>query len=302
MARFACKRFFSIGLSGLGLAMLLVACRFSAPWRARQTAASQAAVYQNIVYLDAPDADPKLNALDIYVPAGATNAPVLIFVHGGAWTLGDKSGVGSKPEAFNAAGYVFVSVNYRLAPEVQHPVYVQDVAAAIAWVYHHIASYGGDPERIFLLGHSAGAQLVALVATDETRLQVYGLDLGVIKGVVPLDGAGYDIPNRIHSSGSGIVEEAYQEAFGTDPAVWMDASPVYHVAAGKNIPPFLLIYAGEREDAVIQAETLAAALENAGVSVELFHAADKTHATVNQDLAEGDYVFEKIIEFYASLQ
>ncbi|MBU4225226.1 MAG: alpha/beta hydrolase, partial [Chloroflexi bacterium] len=151
------------------------------------------------------------------------------------------------------------------------------------------------------LGHSAGAHLVALVATDELRLQAYGLDLSIIKGVIPLDGAGYDIPNRIDSPFRG-VEETYEQAFGNDPQVWADASPLYHVEAGKSIPPFLLIYAGAREEAQTQAEALAQALQNAGVSAELFHAPDKNHLTVNRDLAEGDYVFEKMIEFFASLQ
>jgi len=302
MALLTRKRLFSISFPILILAMLLISCRFSTRQQVDSTPAPQGqAVYRDIVYLDAPDADPKLNALDIYLPVGASNAPVLVFVHGGGWTQGDKSAVDSKPEAFNASGYVFVSINYRLAPAVQHPVYVQDVAAAIAWAYNHIASYGGNPQQIFLLGHSAGAQLVALAATDETRLQAYGLDLSVIKGVVPLDGAGYDIPTRINSPNRG-VEEAYEEAFGTDPAVWADASPLYHVAAGKNIPPFLLIYAGTREEARTQAEALAAALEEAGVNAVLFHVPEKNHMTVNRGLAEGDYVFEKIVDFFASLK
>jgi len=279
----------------------ILACRFSAPRTAEPTlTAQQAAIYRDIVYLEDPDADAKLNALDVYVPAGASNAPVLVYVHGGGWTTGDKSEVGSKAQAFNDAGYVFVSVNYRLSPAVMHPVHVQDVAAAIAWVYNNIASYDGNPEQIFLLGHSAGAHLVALVSTDESRLQACGLDLDVIKGVVPLDGAGYDIPSRIQSPFRSI-EEMYEQAFGTDPVTWEDASPLYHVAADKGIPPFLLIYAGAREEALTQAEALAAALEGAGVSAELFHAPDKNHGTVNQDLATGDYVFEKMIEFLTDL-
>ncbi|MFH0878780.1 MAG: alpha/beta hydrolase, partial [Lentisphaerota bacterium] len=232
--------------------------------------------------------------------AGVTNAPVLVYVHGGGWTTGDKSMVDSKAQAFNAAGFVFVSVNYRLSPAVIHPVHVQDVAAAVAWVYNNIASYGGNPRQIFLLGHSAGAQLVALVSTDERRLQACGLDLAVIKGVVPLDGAGYDIPSRIQSPYRG-VEEMYEQAFGTDPLIWEDASPLYHVAAEKGIPPFLLVYSGVREEARTQAQALADALEEAGVPAELFHAPDKNHATVNQDLDTGDYVFEKMIEFFTSL-
>lgn len=278
----------------------LLACRFTTP-TAQTPAPREEAVYKDIVYLDSPEADLKLNALDIYVPEGAANAPVLIFVHGGGWSIGDKSGVDAKPQAFNDAGYIFVSVNYRLSPAVIHPVHVQDVAAAVVWVHNHIASYGGNPEMLFLLGHSAGAHLVALVATDERRLQAYGLDLSVIKGVIPLDGAGYDIPNRIDSPYRG-VEEMYEQAFGNDPEVWADASPLYHVEAGKSIPPFLLIYAGAREEAKTQAEALALALQNAGVSAELFHAPDKNHLTVNRDLAEGDYVFEKIIEFFVGLQ
>lgn len=295
------QRLIKIGLLVLIPVIFLPACRFRPLQTAAPSpAASQTMISRDIIYLDAPDADPDLNALDVYTPAVASNAPVLVFVHGGGWTLGDKSELGSKAQAFNDAGYVFVSVNYRLSPAVLHPVHVQDVAAAIAWVCNNISGYGGDPQQIFLLGHSAGAQLVALVSTDESRLQAYGLDLAVIKGVVPLDGAGYDIPSRIQSPYRG-VEEMYEQAFGTDPAIWEDASPLYHVAAEKGIPPFLLIYAGDREEARMQAETLAAALEEAGEPVELFHAPDKNHMTVNQELATGDYVFEKMIEFFAGL-
>ena len=106
------------------------------------------------------------NKLDIYAPEAATSLPVMVFVHGGGWHLGNKDNVGYKPEAFNEAGYVFVSVEYPLLPRYALGVQAQSVADSIGWIHKNIEKYGGDPEKITVMGHSAGAHLVALVALD----------------------------------------------------------------------------------------------------------------------------------------
>ena len=232
--------------------------------------------------------DPALTSLDIYAPLAASNLPVVIFVHGGGWDSGDKRLQGErKAEWLNAAGYVFVSINYRLSPAVVHPAHVQDVARAIAWAQANIANYGGDPARLFLLGHSAGAQLVALVATDERYLAAEGLPLSAIRGVAGLDGGGYDIPSATASKERN-ADERFDVAFGSDPAVWADASPLTHVGPGKGIPPFLLAYGGNRALSRDQADALAAALQAAGVAAQTYHAEDRNHLTLNRDLGKPD--------------
>ncbi len=256
---------------------------------------------RDIQYADRPGTPVYLASLDLYIPPSGADFPVVIWVHGGGWQIGDKRNVGVKPQAFTDAGYILVSVNYRLSPAVTHPAHVEDVAAAIAWVHRGIAAYGGDPDRIFLIGHSAGAHLVALVATDESYLAAHGLDLSVLAGVVCLDGAGYDIPT--HMARGGLVSLLYLQAFGRAPEVWRQASPITHVAPGKGIPPFLLVYAGVRAVSREMSLQFAASLQQAGVPAELYHAWDKDHEGVNRDLGlPGDEMTAQVFAFLAAAQ
>ena len=256
---------------------------------------------RDIQYVHRPGTPSYLTSLDLYVPQTGAGFPVVVWVHGGGWHVGDKRNVGVKPQAFTDAGYLLVSVNYRLSPAVTHPAHVQDVAAAIAWIHQNIAEYGGDPSKLFLIGHSAGAHLVALVATDESYLSAHGLPLSAIAGVVCLDGAGYDIP--AHMARGGLLSLLYLQAFGREPEVWRQGSPVTHVAPGKGIPPFLIVYAGVRAMSREISLNFATALGDAGVRVELYHAADKDHEGVNRDLGlPGDEMTAKVFAFLARVQ
>src|SRR5437773_4301136 len=125
--------------------------------------------------------------LDVYSPRDAKKAPVVFWIHGGGWQTGDKKSVQIKPQAFMDKGFVFVSTNYRLLPHVDMGTIVRDIAKSIHWVHDHIAEYGGDPQRLLIMGHSAGAQLAALVCTDDRYLKAEGLSLAIIKGCVPVD-------------------------------------------------------------------------------------------------------------------
>ena len=138
--------------------------------------------------------------LDVYSPPNAKNLPVVFWIHGGGWQTGDKSSVQIKPQAFMDKGFVFVSTNYRLLPNVDMATIVRDIAKSIRWVHDHIAEYGGDPERLLVMGHSAGAQLAALVCTDDRYLKAEGLSLAIIKGCVPVDGDTYDVPAIIETA------------------------------------------------------------------------------------------------------
>jgi arylformamidase len=246
---------------------------------------------------DIPYADPpkKRQVLDVYSPQGAKNLPVVIWIHGGGWQSGDKKDVQLKPQAFNDKGFVFVSVDYRLLPEVDMGTIVRDVAKAIAWVHEHIGDYGGDPKRLFIMGHSAGAQLAALVCTDDRYLKAEGLSLALIKGCVPVDGDTYDVPAIIETAetrwrvhGLPPAKFGHREKFGNDPAKHRDFSAVTHVARGKGLPPFLLLYVAEHPDTSAQAQRLGNVLKDAGVPATLFGARETTHGKINADLGRPD--------------
>jgi acetyl esterase/lipase len=131
--------------------------------------------------------------LDIYVPEGKANVPypVLVFFHGGAWRDGERDGYGFLGRAFAARGIVTVVADYRKAPKHRFPAFVEDTASAIAWVNANIGNHGGNPEEIYIMGHSAGGHLVTMVALDPQWLAAKGLKTSVIKGVVGMAG-GYD--------------------------------------------------------------------------------------------------------------
>lgn len=214
--------------------------------------------YKNIRY-----GTSEANQLDVYVPDSHEGVlPVLIFVHGGSWCYSNRNmwWDSSKVEFFKQNGFISVVIDYRLSPypyeltnekRIKHPSHVQDVATSIKWVKSHIEKYGGDPNRIFLMGHSAGAHLVALVATNETFLGNEGLALQDIKGVCALDAGAYltvDKKLLFIKDSSNVKQDykdlkyAYMNAFGTDSTGYADANPYKHIEMGKHIPPFLLIY------------------------------------------------------------
>jgi acetyl esterase/lipase len=246
---------------------------------------------------DIPYANPghKLQTLDVYSPAGAKNLPVVFWIHGGGWQGGDKKDVQLKPQAFNEKGFVFVSINYRLLPDVDMGTIVRDVAKAAHWVHDHIAEYGGDPKRLLVMGHSAGAQLAALLCTDDRYLKAEGLSLGIVKGCVPVDGDTYDVPAIIETAetrwrvhGLPPAKFGHREKFGNDPAKHKDFSAVTHVAKDKSIPPFFLLHVAGHPDTTAQAQRLASVLKDAGVPVTVFAGKETTHNKINADLGKTD--------------
>src|SRR3954471_17625163 len=149
-----------------------ILCFFLAAAACVSTAHAQS-VKRDIAYATAHERQ----VLDVYAPAGAKNVPVVFWIHGGGWQAGNKSMVGVKPKAFTEAGFVFVSISYRLLPTVDMTALTSDVATALGWVHKNIATYGGDPARLFVMGHSAGAQLAALMCTDEKYVNAQGFSL-----------------------------------------------------------------------------------------------------------------------------
>lgn len=252
------------------------------------TAASAQSVKSNIPYSDAGE---KRHVLDIYAPKDAKNLPVVFWIHGGGWQGGDKTDVQIKPQWFGEQGFVFVSTNYRLLPQVEMGVLIQDVAKSLGWVHKHIAEHGGDPNRIFVGGHSAGAQLAALLCIDDRYLKAEGVPFSALKGCVPVDGDTYDIPAIIITAemrqtvhGFPLPENGHRVKFGNDPKKHIDFSAVTHVAKGKGIPPFLILHVSGHPDVTAQARRLAVTLEKAEVPVVLFGGRETTHNKLNADL------------------
>src|SRR5215475_4811085 len=140
---------------------------------------------------DVPYVEPKneRQTLDVYAPTTGGDHPIVFWIHGGGWRQGNKSGVQQKPQAFVDKGFVFVSTNYRFVPQVTVKDMTGDIAKAIRWAHDHAKDFGGNPNSIFVMGHSAGAHLAALVCTDDRYLQAEGLSLSLIKGCVPVDTA-----------------------------------------------------------------------------------------------------------------
>src|SRR3954471_13374495 len=242
----------------------------------------------NIPYANVDD---EKRTLDLYAPANAKNLPVVFWIHGGGWQTGDKTDVKLKPQMFMDKGFVFVSTNYRLLPDVDMGTLIRDVARSFKWMQDHIAEYGGDPKRVLVGGHSAGAQLAAIICTDEKYLKEQGVAFDVLKGCIPVDGDTYDVPAIIETAETRWrvhhmppSKQGHREKFGNDPAKHRDFSAVNHVAKDKGIPPFLILHVSDHPDTSAQAFRLATVLKEAGVPVKAFAARETTHNKLNDDL------------------
>src|SRR5688572_2077926 len=187
--------------------------------------------------------------LDVHAPAGAKNLPVVFWIHGGGWQTGDKSMVALKPKAFMDAGMIFVSINHRLLPAADMGAITRDVASALGWVHKNIATHGGDPAKLLVMGHSSGGQLAALMCIDDRYAKAEGFSLTAIKGCVPVDADTFDIPAIIEMAETRarvhhlpMPTYGHRQKFGDDPAKHRDFSTVTHVAQNKGIPSFLILH------------------------------------------------------------
>lgn len=243
--------------------------------------------------------DNPLQRLDFYkAKTDKIRAPLIVFVHGGGWKRGDKrNATGSdKITHYTGRGYHFASINYRLVPAASVEQQAADVAAALAHLSKNAVKMGIDPSRIVLMGHSAGAHLSALVGSDPKYLRAAGHDLGLLAGVVPIDGAAYDVPAQM-ADGAKIMQDTYADAFGTDPARQKALSPYWH-ADGPNAKAFLILHV-ERADGKRQSEALAKALRKGGADVQLEAFSGKGmrgHAEINRKLGDPDYPATPVVD------
>lgn len=270
--------------------------------------ASVSGAYAQPVWRDIPYATAhERQVLDVYAPAGAKHLPVVFWIHGGGWQTGDKGMVALKPKAFMDAGFVFVSINHRLLPGVEMGAIIRDVASALGWVHKNIATYGGDPARLLVMGHSSGGQLAALTCTDDRYARAEGVSLTAIKGCVPVDADTFDVPAIIEMAETRarvhhlpMPRYGHRQKFGNDPAKHRDFSAVTHVAAGKGIPPFLILHIGGNPDTGAQARRFAAVLESAAIAVKVVAGREATHSSLNDDLGKaGDPVTKELFAFVA---
>ncbi len=238
-----------------------------------------------------------LQKLDYWKPT-KFGSPLVIFVHGGGWKRGDKKNATGeeKPGHYLQQGYAFASINYRLVPAATVEQQAQDVADAIAFLIGRAESLGFDPNRIVLMGHSAGAHLSALVGTDMQYLKKAGLGPQSLRGVIPLDGACYDVPRQI-AEGGEFMHDTYIQAFGSEKERQLALSPTSQAAA-PNAPAFLILHV-QRVDGATQSRALGEALKKAGTTAEVrgFEGIGlKGHAEINRRLGDPAYPATPVVD------
>ncbi len=206
---------------------------------------------KDIPYVEGPPAEAAKHQLDLYLPQGKTNCPVLVFIHGGSWRSGDRSNYPALANRFAKEGIGVVVPSYRLMPGSPHPAQVDDALAAVDWTIRNIARYGGDAKKIYISGHSAGGHLAAYAGLH----QPFWPNL---KGVLPLSGV-YDV-----SQIAGFQQGGEK------------ASPIQHIHAGA--PPFLITYCqNDYPSLPAQARNFHAALQTAGIPSELVYIPNENH-------------------------
>ena len=244
-----------------------------------------------IIYKEINGINPNLLSLDVYYnDLIESKKPVVVYIHGGGWAFGDKSNqLENKINLFQSLEYVLVSINYRLSPfpyepdnpnRVMYPTHSIDVADAIKWIVENIGQYGGDATRIALLGHSAGAHLAALAATNQVFLKNVGLSFSNIKGVATIDTEGYDVLAKVQEN-----NELYINAFGTDTHANTQASPILNITNSMAYPKFFVAKRGNPERLAI-ANNFINTLEQAGTWVAQVDGSTYSHEGINDAIGK----------------
>lgn len=278
----------------LALSPMLLSCSSS---DSNDAAAVSCATRTTAQYAEHPGVDPNLTSLDVYTPPAEAGScedrPLVVWIHGGGWHEGDRSEyMDDKIALFNGAGFVFATINYRLTDTTvvpvgpQYPVHNQDSADAVAWLVDHAPEFGIDPTRIAVLGHSAGGGITAAISTDESFLSRNGLPLTTIRCAASMDGEGYDVVAGA-TFPDEFVSGSYQAAFGTDPAVWVEASPIGHVAPEKGIPRFFIAARGG-DWRMAQHTAFTSALQGAGVRTTVLDVNMLQHADLTTIVGRPD--------------
>ncbi len=235
--------------------------------------------------------------LDIYSFKDARNVPVLIYVHGGGWQVGSKSRVHAKPDFFNRLGFIFVSVEYRMVPDVRVEDQLDDIDRAIGWVAANIGRYGGSANNISLMGHSAGAHLVTMAAVAPQANARALLRTGALKAVIANDTRAYDISRIAASARGGQLPKLLATVFGQDKARWQRLSPLYQINGAA--PAFLILYSGQGNGTVRQdfAREFANRLKSSGTSATLFDGRKYSHREINRLIGNDKAITRAVAQF-----
>jgi acetyl esterase/lipase len=214
--------------------------------------------------------------LDVYIPQPAPQAaPVVVFLHGGSWTFGDKDGYRFVGQALTARGFVVMVADFRQYPGVRFPAFLEDAARALVFAHHHAADYGGDPAQLFVMGHSSGAHMAAMLALDPHYLAALGLSPAILRGVVGLAGPYDFLP---------FTEENVKDIFAPANADLAQTQPITFVS--RQAPDFLLLQGADDIDvSPHNSDSLAARLREAGATVEEHVYPKMAHLGVLLDLA-----------------
>jgi acetyl esterase/lipase len=253
---------------------------------------AQVIITEDIDYIAASVYNDNKDFLDIYMPEGKKDAPVIVYFHGGALLMGNKSWGKDIGHKVAESGIGLVSINYRLSPDFQHPAHLNDAAAATAWVINNIEKYGGNPNKVYVAGHSAGAYLAALLAIDFSVLQVHSIEQFEIKGAILISPFLYveeTAKDRIKR------DSIYETVWGDNPQSWLQASVTPHILTNRD--NILLIYAdGDEAWRKEQNERFAAAMTAAGnLRVFTKEVPNRTHATLLTAILDNDDLIVKLI-------
>lgn len=238
------------------------------------------------------------NVLDIYSFDSALNAPVIIYVHGGAWKTGTRTRISNTARAYTDLGFVVVSVDYRLVPDVLVEDQLDDIDHAIRYVYDIIARFGGNPNNIHLIGHSAGAHLVAMAGVNPGLQSQQLVRSGAIRTVTANDTRAYDIPALAVTSRGDRLPRTMRDVFGDEPTRWQYLSPIYNIDDGR-LPAFLIMYSGQgdADSRKAFADNFGAAIARVGSQVVLFDGRQYTHREINQNLGRPSDVMRAVMNF-----
>ncbi len=237
----------------------------------------------------------ELQTMDVYLPPQPTAAPIILMVHGGAWRIGDKRHppvFENKVARWVPKGFIVVSVNYPMVPESDPVEQAGDIARAIAAAQKAAAGWGGDPKRIILMGHSAGAHLISLLNADPGLAAKQGAAPWL--GAVSLDSGALDVPAIMEHRHPRL----FDEAFGADPALWQASSPQHHLTKGAK--PWLGVCSSNRRASCTTNEIFAAKARVLGARAETL-GEPLTHSEINEQLGLPGAYTDAVEAFMASL-
>ena len=260
------------------LGLVVVAVMAFPTGAAAQGSAHNAVAHRDIDYVAGTDYADDKDKLDVFMPEAAMNVPVVVYFHGGALQNGTKAIGEGLARQLTARAVGVVSANYRLSPAVMHPAHMEDATAAFVWTKRNIKTYGGDPNRVFVAGHSAGAYLAVLMSLDPSYLAAHGMKLSDIRGTIP-------ISPFLYVEEPDVAPSRPKTVWGTDEGVWLQASVTPYIGADK--PPMLFIYAdGDDLWRREQNDRLKAQLMSHGNKTSLEQITDRTHGSVNSKMGE----------------